>query len=400
KSDFIKGTIVDVFAQRADNRIVPDLYHLSQAASSTPALQEKAKEWLMRFLFKTEKEITDAKEQLVATSDSYHQHKVNLDGQKLHVWKWDDQEGLTGTPATKSQVEEALGVAYARKALDLDPSYRPAQVQLLSVALDKLYENAGPNVSVAEVNPNLQALLAGSPADLLEEVLAKALRDNKPSAALGAIRALGIHGDPRVLSFSERGSPPLLQALRYPDRRVRFAAAEAALAINSKGEAYPGSSRVLEVLKHAATGYGTQRILIGLGNREEANKLADQLRLLQYDVSVFGSGRQLLSEAASHGNVGLIIVDAALPDPGFSYFLAQYKNQPNTSGMPMLVIADKDQGRFASDSLAKQPNVKVIASVPQSQALIDSEVKSMLSDKTKPAISDAEREAQAKAAVD
>lgn len=400
KSDFVKGTIVDVFAQRSDSRIVPDLYYLSESANSTPSLKAKAKEWLMRFLFKTEKELGDARAELVSTAELYHQHKVDLGGQKLNVWTWNDQTGLTGQPATASQVEESRGIAYARKALDLDPGYRPAQVELLSIALEKLYENAGPGVSVAKANPELQALLAGSPADLLEEVLNKAMKDNKPLAALGAVRALAAHGDPGLLRYTERGTPALLQALRFHDRRVRYAAAETALAVNTKGEAYPGSSRVVEVLKHAATGFASQRILVGLGDRAQADKLADELRLLKYDVQVFGSGKQLLAEAAQNGSVALIITDATLPDPGFNYFLAQYKNQPNTAGMPMIVIADKEQGQFASDSLSKQSNVKVIAKVPQSASLIDTEVKSLIADKTKPAFTDAERSAQAKSAVD
>lgn len=399
KSDFLKGTIVDIFTQRSDNRIVPHLYYLSQSPNSTPALRAKAKEWLMRFLFKNEKELGDAKEQLVAASELYHQHKVDLDGQKHNVWTWDDKTGLTGVPATPSQVEESRGISYARKALDLDPSYRPAQIELLSIALEKLYENS-PSVAVSKANPDLQALLAGSPADLLEDVLSKALKDNKPAVALGAIRALASHGDPTLLRYTDKGAPALLQALRFHDRRVRFAAAEAALASNTKGEAYPGNSRVVEVLKHAATGFGTQRILIGLGDKAQADKLAEQLKQMKYDVQVFGSGKQLLQEASQNGNVGLIITDAKLPDPGFNYFLAQFKNQPNTAGMPMIVIADKDQGRFASESLAKQSNVKVIAAVPQSTSLVDTEVKSMLADKTRPAFTDAERTAQAKTAID
>lgn len=400
KSDYVKSTIVDVFTQRADSRIVPDLYYLSQAKSSTPPLKAKATEWLTKFLNKSEKELADARVALVETSDLYHKHQVDLSGQKHHVWTWNDQTGLSGQPATATQVEESRGIAYARKALDLDPSYRPAQIELLSLALDKLYERGGPSVAVAKANPDLQALLAGSPADLLEDVLAKALKEGNTNAALGATRALAAHGDPNLLRSSEKGVPALLQALHYPDRRVKFAAAETAVAINSKGEPFDGSTRVVEVLKYAAGGTGNAKILVGLGNTEEANRLADHLRNLKYDVEVIGSGKKLIEVAGNDSNVALVITDANLPQPGFSYFLSQYKHQPNTAGLPLLLIASGNQARHAGDELSKSSNVKIINSVPKSPELLQAEVISMIGDKTKPAFTDAERAAQAKAAVD
>jgi hypothetical protein len=400
KSDFVKGVIVDVFTQKADSRIVPDLYYLSASGSASPSLKAKAHDWLKRFLNKSDKDLGDAREKLVETAEQYHKQQVDLDGEKLNVWTWSDQSGLSSTPATKSQVEESRGIAYARKALDLDPRYRPAQIELLSIALDKIYEAGGPGVNVAKSNPDLQALLAGSPADLLEDVLSKALVDRKTNTALGAIKALAAHGDPSLIRYSERGIPALLQALRYHDRRVKFAAAEAALAINTKGEPFPGNSRVVDVLRHAATGFGSPKILVGLGNSADANAMAENLKALKYDVQTFGSGKLLLTEAIGNGNVGLIITDANLADPGFSYFLAQYKNHPNTAGMPLLVVADKDNGRMAKDVLARSSNTKVIAAAPASKELLDTEVKSLLADKTKPAFTDAERATQAKAAVD
>ncbi|MBL8823739.1 MAG: hypothetical protein JNJ77_14215 [Planctomycetia bacterium] len=400
KSDFVKGTIIDVFAQRADTRIVPDLYYMSQAADSTAGLKAKAREWLMRFLNKKESELGEPRNELVATAELYHQHQVDLSGQNLTVWTWNEQTGLMGTPATVSQVEEARGIAYARKALELDPRYRPAQVELFSIALDKLYEAAGPNVDVAKANAGLQALLAGSPADLLEEVLSKALHDRKTNAALGAIRALAAHGDPSLIKSTERGSPALLQALRYPDRRVQFAAAEAALAVNTNGEPFAGSSRVVDVLRRAATGNGTAKILVGLTNTDDATRVADQLRLKQYDVQIVGSGRHILQEASQDGNVALIISDAALPEPGFSYFLTQYKNQPATAGLPLILIAEKDQARLANSALGHLGNVKILEQTPRSAELLQAEIDSLIGEKSKPAFTDAERAAQAKAAVD
>ena len=51
------------------------------------------------------------------------------------VWRWDGTQ-LINTPSNPSQVEEYFGLRYARWALELDPAYEPAQVVVLSLALD------------------------------------------------------------------------------------------------------------------------------------------------------------------------------------------------------------------------------------------------------------------------
>ncbi len=399
KSEFLRSTIVDVFAHRADSRIIPDLYHLSAANSSSQALKDKAKSWLNKFLGSA-KETLDPRAALVAEAEKYHKHQVDLSGQKLGVWTWNDQSGLAGQPADASRVEEQRGINYARKALDLDPSYRSAQVTLLSIALDKLYERGGPSVSVAKAAPELQALLAGSPADLLEEVLAKALKNGRTNTVLGAVKALGAHGDPKLLRMSEKGAPPLLQALRYPDRRVQLAAAESVLAVPNTHESYPGSSRVVDVLKTAVTGSGAAKALVGLGNRDESSRIAGLLRPIGFEAHVAASGSELLEQAASEGNVALVITDAALPNPGFGYFLAQYKNNAGTAGIPLLIVAEKEQARLAQEATRHLPNVRIISSAPASGDLLKAEVGALVSDRTKPAVSDAERLAQAKTAVE
>jgi hypothetical protein len=390
KSEFVKATIVDAFVNRADARIVPDLHFLSASSASTPALKAKATSALARFLKKKEEDLPDARAALTAEAERYHQHQVEFGGERLTVWTWSEDQGLVGRPADASQVEEARGIAYARKALDLDPGYVPAQVVLLSIALDKLYERGGPSVQPGKADPALHGLLMGSPPGLLEEVLAKAIRDQRTNAALGAARAMGAHGDPSFVRATGREMPPLLQALRYPDRRVQFAAAEAALAIPHTDRPYPGNNRVVEVLRLALTGSGPGVALVGLGNREDANRLAGLLKPIGFEAQVVTSGKDLLNIPANEGNVGLVITDPALPNPGFSYLLSQYRENPATAGIPLLLIATGGQARYAQDETGSLPKVRIIPAAPQSRE----------HDQAKPALTAEERAAQAKSAAE
>ena len=66
---------------------------------------------------------------------------------------------------------------------------------------------------------------------LVNAVLERALTEHRPAVILGAVRDLGERKEIRSLRPMERGQPPMVRALHYPDRRVQMAAAEALLQI-------------------------------------------------------------------------------------------------------------------------------------------------------------------------
>ena len=61
-------------------------------------------------------------------------------------------------PATRA--EEYYGLRFAGQALALDPAYEPAQMVLLSLALEKAMEQAGSAQPLAVTNPSVHELLA------------------------------------------------------------------------------------------------------------------------------------------------------------------------------------------------------------------------------------------------
>src|SRR5690606_12794146 len=96
--------------------------------------------------------------------------------------------------------------------------------------------------------PSFYAMIAGPLR--LQDVLSKALADRDPALAVDAIDALARTAGTNALINRGAGVQPLLRALQFPDRRVRY---HAALAL---GQALPendyeGSQRVVPVLAEA-----------------------------------------------------------------------------------------------------------------------------------------------------
>src|SRR5436305_545068 len=80
---------------------------------------------------------------------------------------------------TPSQAEEHYGLRFAREALELDPTYRPAQVIFLSIALDKGVERAGLDQPLAKGALPLRELLTSVNPGLVIAVLDKALQEHR-----------------------------------------------------------------------------------------------------------------------------------------------------------------------------------------------------------------------------
>jgi hypothetical protein len=88
--------------------------------------------------------------------------------------------------------------------------------------------------------------------EYLHQALARAVNDRNAAVALGAVEALATTAGERSLMYTFGPSQPLLQALAFPDRAVRYSAA---IAIANAGprQPFPESGAVVQSLAEALT---------------------------------------------------------------------------------------------------------------------------------------------------
>ena len=148
------------------------------------------------------------------------------------VWTYGAHSGLVATPVPTDIFSQVMAMATAKRALELQPDDRIALS--LFVAADLRRENqlgsgqVDPFADKEKYSPQFFATASGS--DIVRSVLAMAIDSSDTALARDAIAALGeTSGSGAKFKTGQR--EPLLECLRYPDRRVQF---DAALVLGSQ----------------------------------------------------------------------------------------------------------------------------------------------------------------------
>jgi hypothetical protein len=341
--------LIDVVRQRREAQAVPYLRYPSATGDGSDLVRRKAIQTISEILGTEPARLPPAKEALTQEAERYYQHRVRFgDPQTAAIWEWDGNH-VVARKVPASQAEEFYGLHFAKLALQLDPSYEPAQLVFLSVALDKALQKSGVDQPAdAGVSSVKELLRVVNPA-LINATLDRALEDHRIPVILGTVRALGDFGDSRALNSSAERTPPLVRALYFPDRRVQIAAADAVLRIpNPNGSHY--STRIVEILRRAALTGPLPRVLIGSSNADRGNQVARIIRTFGYDTEVRTTGRTMLQRLAEASDIDLIWIEEAIADPPLPYLLAQLRADINSGLLPIIVTAPTDpRGNIPAD---------------------------------------------------
>jgi CheY-like chemotaxis protein len=403
----LKVDLLDVFKQRAASAVVPDLWFLAGSSNQSETVRRKATETLAYLLETPANKLPSPKTMLTHEAERYYDHQVAFSNpEAVTIWRWDGKGVVAGWPGaptvSATRAEEYYGLRYAGQALALDPTYQPAQVVLLSLALDKGYERAGLTQPLSKTAPKVHELLATVSPELLIATLDRALTDRRTPVVLGAARALGDLGEVRATRPSGRGEPALVRALNYPDRRVQMAAADALLRIPG-GPAPNSAARVVEILRRALAaepkGKTPSKVIVGFGNEDFANKVADAVVKAGYEPIKAHTGRDVLRRLNEAADVDLLLIDAALPEPGLTSLLAQLRADVNAANLPLVLTAAPDREENLSRLVERYRNVIVIPIGLALEPRRLSDIFSRIRGASGPALSDAEMKEYAEKAI-
>jgi CheY-like chemotaxis protein len=358
--DNLRVDLIEVFVKRGAKSAVPFLWHLAGSPKYPERVRNKALSAIVYLTGIETGKLPPAPVALTREAERYYRHQVPMDVPGSLVWRWDGKALVTGVPgspkATPSQAEEYYGLRFAREALDIDPTFLPAQVALLSLALDKGMERSGVDQPLAKAAPDVQELIATVNPDLVILVLERALAEKRTPVVLGAARALGELAEPRALRPTGRGEPALVQALTYPDRRVQMATAEAMLRIPA-APSPTAAGRVVDVLRRAAAIDTETKIkptaLVGFADDAIADAVAAAVRRNGWEVVKVHTGNEALRRLKQAADVDALLIDSRLPDPGLAYLLAQLREDPALAGLPLWLVMPLHTQEGLRDRLAQ-----------------------------------------------
>jgi hypothetical protein len=181
------------------------------------------------------------------------------------------------------------------------------------------------------------AVAASSGQPVVSQVLADAMRLGRVPAAIAAAEVLGQMGDPAALHTHD-GPGPLAEAMIYSDRRVRLAAALAAVKL-APGGAFPGAGRVGDSLAWFLATGGSNLVLIGHPRGEEAQSLVGFMNALGYEGEAAYSGRLLVERAQANPDYQFVLISDAIDTPPIEELVQWLRRDFRTARLPLGVMA-------------------------------------------------------------
>jgi hypothetical protein len=361
----LRLTLLDIIKQRNDSRAVPYLWHISASKQYPEVVRAKALDTLASLLKTDARLLPPAKVALTELADKYYHHKVRFGAEGgVRLWPWDGTK-LDSTPVelTPHKAEEFFGTRYAREALDLDPSYVPAQRLLLSLVLERAFESELDQFLLKPMPPGIQNLLASIDPELVVSVLEKALDERNLAVILPTVTALGERGESRAALLNAGGMPRgILRALHYLNRRVQFAAARALLKM--PGSPSPlAALRVIDVLRRFLSSDGNPDVLAAYVPADKVEPVRQALKAAGFDFSEAKNVQDARAKLHSAADFDLIVLHQALPPDELNHVLTQFRADADHGLLPILVFPHRDSMEAMRKIARRFSNVTVLPEV-------------------------------------
>jgi CheY-like chemotaxis protein len=317
----------------------------------------------------------------------------------VEVWSWDS---AAGSPVSEmvapDEASRRRAAGFARKAFSIapdDPDIR--LLHLTSILEQAAYENgrdkpldAGPGSPAAEV--------AEQGVQGVESLLRYAVDSDHPAAATAAAKILGRIGSAAELLYRGREPTALVAAARHPDRRLRFAAANAILELQPP-EPFAGANFVTEAMGYFAGTSGQRRALVADPSRQEAERVGGYLAALGYEVDTATTGQELVRLALSSPDYELAMVAASIEQPTPNLLIQQLRRDPRTARLPVGILARSGEYVRAQDMARKDPLAEAFHRQHTEDAVL-SDVERLMRLLGRDLVAHAERQGQAEAALD
>lgn len=254
------------------------------------------------------------------------------------VWSYDAQVGLTQQAVNTAVFHETMAMQAAESALRADP--KSADAVALWLASDFSREINAPKDYVNPIykdRPEAMFYATAAGTDALQSVLGRALDAKDAQLARKAIAALGKIAGPSAIKAT-KGRNALVEALRFPNRRVQTDAA-LVLAGAAGGQTFDGAERVVPVLASAVREAGAKYALVLATDGEKSKMIGDGLRAAGYTVLPPAATAADLEGAVSQVS-GVDLVVTSLPAKDTAGVVAAVRGHSKLGASPVLVMTD------------------------------------------------------------
>lgn len=303
------GWVISALGDLGYDNAVPYLVRLVHDKSTPAPVRSIAMDSLLRLGVKNPMELNPA-QLFVELAEKLYYEKASIAAEPgaatAYMWFW-GENGLNKLNVPGAVFNEDMVLRCCETALKLDPSRSDAVSLWLAAAYKREVElpdgAADPIWDKDHLDTHYYATSSG--AQHVNAVLARALRDHNAAIAFKAIRSLQeIAGNSNLFASQDR---PIIDAMRYPDRQVRFEAAFT-VAQTLPQKAFVGEDRVIPIMAEALAQTGKPGVLVIASSQDTVNGLKSKLNAT-YGVQGGTTADAAVSTATSLPGVDVIVVN-------------------------------------------------------------------------------------------
>lgn len=202
-------------------------------------------------------------------------------------------------------------------------------------------------------------------------ILERAVQDKDSATALGAIRALRLTAGESSLTGTEDYKQPLVLALHFPDLAVRIRAA-LALGVALPKSQFVDSQYVIPVLAKTLTMTGREQLLVVDPDKNNLNRIMDELRSGDRDVIGETSFYQAMKRARKEfQSLSGLFISTDVTNPGLTVTLWDVRGEFTIAKTPVVILTKPKQEVLAREIAEADAYVETVASLADATELED-----------------------------
>ncbi len=223
----IKANVITALGELEYPQSLPYLKYIIEKEDSAE-LRKLASESLMRI--NPDALRLSAAQLFYASGEDYYYHINSLqppqDANFANIWFWDsNSQRLKRIEVDKSYFNELMAMRCCEWALKADPSFG----QSIGLWIASFFKSESTGIAMPEYfgadHPDALTYATTAGPEYLHQALARAVKDNDAYVALASIEGLAVTAGEKSLLYRLGVAQPLIQALSFKDRAVRFSAA-------------------------------------------------------------------------------------------------------------------------------------------------------------------------------
>jgi hypothetical protein len=277
----------------------------------------------------------------------YGKSDIEPAGDKIsYIWYWSDDEGLKRKEVPTPIFNDLLAMRACEYTLKLDPTAGEAVSLWLTANTRRECDLPAGAVDLTHLgDPDANYYNVSAGANYLNDALSRATHDRAAAVALKLCQSLrDITGR---ANLSGNAITPLMNALYFPNRQVRYAAAFA-LAQSLPSKPFAGSDRVVPLLVEAVNQTSKPGVVVvapsSSGDSLTAGDLRGAVQGLGYPVVAAGTPSDAAAAAITLPTVDLIIISE---DSDVRKMIDLEQHIERLQGASMLVLTHTVQSPYA-----------------------------------------------------